>query len=53
MAVVCGSGLGDIANLIEDPKIIRYENIPDFPRSTGIILFSITEKNLSSISMLI
>jgi purine-nucleoside phosphorylase len=36
VAVVCGSGLGQIASLVEDQQIIPYDEIPDFPRSTGI-----------------
>jgi hypothetical protein len=35
VAIVCGSGLGQIANLIIDPVVIPYEDIPEFPRSTG------------------
>lgn len=34
IALVLGSGLGDYANKIENPIIIKYEDIPDFPRST-------------------
>ena len=35
VAIVCGSGLGQIANLINEPVIIPYGDIPEFPRSTG------------------
>ena len=35
VAIVCGSGLGEIANLIDDKQVIPYTDIPDFPRSTG------------------
>ena len=35
VALICGSGLGSIANLVENKYILPYENIPDFPRSTG------------------
>lgn len=37
VAIVCGSGLGGLADTIEnDPKVeIPYGNIPHFPRSTG------------------
>ena len=34
VGIICGSGLGEIANLIEDPKILSYADIPEFPRST-------------------
>lgn len=37
VAIVCGSGLGGLAQTIEpEPKIeLAYETIPNFPRSTG------------------
>jgi hypothetical protein len=37
VAIVCGSGLGGLADTIEnDPKVeIPYGNIPNFPQSTG------------------
>ena len=35
VAIVCGSGLGGIADQVKDPQIIPYNDIPDFPRSTG------------------
>lgn len=34
MGIVCGSGLGQIANDIVDPLTIRYEDIPGFPHSS-------------------
>jgi hypothetical protein len=37
VAIVCGSGLGQIANLIINPVIIPYADIPEFPRSTGYV----------------
>lgn len=42
VAIICGSGLGDIGNLIENPKIIPYNTIPEFPVSTGNLNFAIT-----------
>jgi purine-nucleoside phosphorylase len=36
IAVVLGSGLGDFANDLQDPLIIPYETIPNYPRSTAI-----------------
>ena len=36
VAIICGSGLGDIANLVEGKEIVPYADIPEFPRSTGI-----------------
>ena len=38
VAIVCGSGLGGIADQVKDPQIIPYNDIPDFPRSTGKLL---------------
>ena len=37
VAIVCGSGLGGLADTIEaEPKIaLDYANIPNFPLSTG------------------
>ena len=35
IAVICGSGLGGLADLLEDPDAIDYEDIPYFPLSTG------------------
>ena len=34
IALVLGSGLGGIAALVDDPVIVPYEEIPNFPRST-------------------
>lgn len=35
VGIICGSGLGEIADLIEDKVILPYSDIPEFPRSTG------------------
>ncbi len=35
LAIVLGSGLGKLAEEIADPIILRYEDIPGFPRSTA------------------
>lgn len=34
IAVVCGSGLGLLADNVYDKEIVRYEDIPNFPIST-------------------
>ncbi len=34
LAIVCGTGLGEIANLIEEAQVIPYSEIPEFPRAT-------------------
>lgn len=35
MAIICGSGLGDLADVLEEKAVFPYEDIPHFPRSTG------------------
>ncbi len=35
IAIICGSGLGGLAELIVDKIVIPYVDIPHFPRSTG------------------
>ncbi|KAJ3594647.1 hypothetical protein NHX12_003954 [Muraenolepis orangiensis] len=34
VAIVCGSGLGKLAEMLEDPVILKYQDIPNFPQST-------------------
>lgn len=34
VAVILGSGLGDLVNIVEDAKYIEYDKIPNFPVST-------------------
>jgi len=34
IGIICGSGLGSLADIIQDPKIFEYEKIPNFPVST-------------------
>lgn len=34
IAIVCGSGLGKIADMVTDQMVVPYTDIPDFPRST-------------------
>ncbi|KAG9352551.1 hypothetical protein JZ751_020965 [Albula glossodonta] len=35
VAIICGSGLGDLANLLENKTEFLYKDIPRFPQSTG------------------
>lgn len=35
VCIICGSGLGDIAEIVENKFVLPYSQIPDFPRSTG------------------
>uniref|UniRef100_A0A672HTY7 Purine nucleoside phosphorylase n=1 Tax=Salarias fasciatus TaxID=181472 RepID=A0A672HTY7_SALFA len=34
VAIICGSGLGGLADLLEDKTVFPYESIPRFPTST-------------------
>ncbi|CAG9865445.1 unnamed protein product [Phyllotreta striolata] len=34
VGIICGSGLGTIADALVDPLVINYSQIPNFPRST-------------------
>ncbi len=34
IGMILGSGLGVLGNEVEDPVVIKYEDIPSFPRST-------------------
>ena len=34
IAIICGSGLGNISELIENKQVLPYKEIKDFPRST-------------------
>ena len=36
VGIVLGSGLGDLADRIEDPSVIPYNTIPGFPVSTAV-----------------
>lgn len=35
VGIVCGSGLGSLAVMLKDPKVFNYNDIPNFPKSTG------------------
>ncbi len=35
LGVVCGSGLGGLAEMLKDQLVIKYSDIPNFPQSTG------------------
>lgn len=36
VGIVCGSGLGGLAEMVKDPQVFKYSDIPNFPRSTGV-----------------
>lgn len=35
IGIVCGSGLGGLADMLKDQVIFNYKDIPNFPQSTG------------------
>lgn len=35
VGIVCGSGLGGLAEMLKDQLVINYSDIPNFPQSTG------------------
>lgn len=35
VGIVCGSGLGGLADMLKDQKVFNYSDIPNFPQSTG------------------
>ena len=37
VGIICGSGLGGLADTLEDQVVIQYNQIPNFPQSTGKI----------------
>jgi purine-nucleoside phosphorylase len=39
VGIICGSGLGGLADVLEDPKMeFEYKDIPNFAVSTGNLL---------------
>ena len=36
VGIICGSGLGGLADLVEQADVISYTQIPEFPVSTGV-----------------
>eukprot|EP00064_Thunnus_orientalis_P017603 superscaffoldBa00003789_g17687 len=42
VGIVCGSGLGGLAEMLKDPQIFKYSDIPNFPRSTVFVSNKIT-----------
>lgn len=33
--IICGSGLSGLGDKVEEAKIVKYTDIPSFPKSTG------------------
>lgn len=42
LAIVCGSGLGALGELLKDQVVFPYSEIPNFPHSTGMLTKVIT-----------
>ncbi|KAF6771200.1 hypothetical protein AHF37_09594 [Paragonimus kellicotti] len=36
VGIICGSGLGKLANALKNPQLIKYEDIPNFPRTNVV-----------------
>lgn len=36
IGIICGSGLGGLADMLNDKEIIQYSDIEGFPVSTGL-----------------
>lgn len=36
VAIICGSGLGGLSDLLTNRTVFPYKDIPHFPRSTGM-----------------
>ena len=51
VAIICGSGLGGLAELVVDKVAIPYADIPNFPRSTGKNIFVSIGKTLTWIAL--
>ena len=49
IAIICGSGLSGLAELVTDKIIIPYADIPHFPRSTGESEIKATELGMQSL----
>lgn len=40
VGIICGSGLGTLADTIKEPQVIPYSSIPGFPTTHGRITHS-------------
>lgn len=40
VGIVCGSGLGGLADMLKDQVVFNYKDIPNFPQSTGVFKYS-------------
>lgn len=39
IGIICGSGLGGIAEVVTDKTVLLYKDIPSFVESTGMLYF--------------
>lgn len=39
VGIVCGSGLGGLADMLKDQVAFNYSDIPNFPQSTGMCFY--------------
>jgi purine-nucleoside phosphorylase len=55
VAIVCGSGLGGLADTIEpEPKVeLAYSSIPNFPQSTGALNSSTHYSSMNEVGVLL
>ncbi len=44
--IICGSGLGKLAERVEDAIIVPYTDIKEFPESTGLDSLQVGESSL-------
>jgi purine-nucleoside phosphorylase len=35
IAIICGSGLGPLADMVANPERVQFGDIPHFPATTG------------------
>lgn len=53
VGIVCGSGLGGLADMLKDQVIFNYKDIPNFPQSTGEFKLQQTSQLLTGFHSLI
>lgn len=52
VAIICGSGLGSLADMMLDKTVFPYKDIPNFPVSTGKFLRNRSEQELTFLSII-
>lgn len=51
VGIVCGSGLGGLADMLKDQVFFNYKDIPNFPQSTGELNCNETSQSGSPVSI--